>query len=380
MWRAVRPSAIFCRNWREPWRAGSSSPTARSTGSRSPRPANDTTFRFSRPSWLDNQTVVRRTWPQFARKGYSLGNLARHFGIEFRHHDALEDAVATAHIFRRALARERAVRERLGLGDRGRTPPSPSLLRPGRERRPLLGQDGGLHRADADRPPGGSPAGRRTGLQRRRSRISRHHVCSALAAKGLGPGRARRNATRNGSFPAAIRSRSSPRANSGGCSRPEDPMSRSTDGALIYTDGACIGSGRGCPGGYAALILLDGREQVVARPKLGHDEHRHGAHGSNRALWKPSLHAFPQPFIATASMWSSAPPSALPWWRSRGWRIIKGGKLANRDLWRRLSALQGERAVDLALGQGPCGRPGERAGACPGLWPGPLAAAVARQP
>jgi DNA polymerase-3 subunit epsilon len=55
-------------------------------------------------SWLDNQTVVRRTWPQFARRGYSLGNLAQHFGIEFQHHDALEDAVATADIFRRALA------------------------------------------------------------------------------------------------------------------------------------------------------------------------------------------------------------------------------------------------------------------------------------
>jgi DNA polymerase-3 subunit epsilon len=55
-------------------------------------------------SWLDNQTVVRRTWPQFSRKGYSLGNLASHFGIQFRHHDALADAVATADIFRRALA------------------------------------------------------------------------------------------------------------------------------------------------------------------------------------------------------------------------------------------------------------------------------------
>lgn len=54
--------------------------------------------------WLDNQTVVRRTWPQFSRRGYSLGNLANHFGIDFRHHDALEDAVATAHIFRLALA------------------------------------------------------------------------------------------------------------------------------------------------------------------------------------------------------------------------------------------------------------------------------------
>jgi DNA polymerase-3 subunit epsilon len=54
--------------------------------------------------WLDNQTVVRRTWKEFARRGYSLGNLAQHFGIAFQHHDALEDAIATAHIFRRALA------------------------------------------------------------------------------------------------------------------------------------------------------------------------------------------------------------------------------------------------------------------------------------
>jgi len=54
-------------------------------------------------SWLDNQTVVRRTWPRFAKKGYSLGNLARHFDITFQHHDALQDAIATADIFRRAL-------------------------------------------------------------------------------------------------------------------------------------------------------------------------------------------------------------------------------------------------------------------------------------
>jgi len=59
---------------------------------------------FVDASWLDNQTVVRRTWPQFAKRGYSLGNLAKHFGIDFQHHDALEDAVATATIFRRALA------------------------------------------------------------------------------------------------------------------------------------------------------------------------------------------------------------------------------------------------------------------------------------
>ena len=53
--------------------------------------------------WLDNQRIVRRTWPAFAKKGYALDNLARHFGIPLRHHDALEDAVATERILRQAL-------------------------------------------------------------------------------------------------------------------------------------------------------------------------------------------------------------------------------------------------------------------------------------
>ena len=53
--------------------------------------------------WLDNQRVVRRTWPVFAKNGYGLGNLARHFGIPLRHHDALEDAIATEKVFRLAL-------------------------------------------------------------------------------------------------------------------------------------------------------------------------------------------------------------------------------------------------------------------------------------
>jgi DNA polymerase-3 subunit epsilon len=53
--------------------------------------------------WLDNQRVVRRTWPIFAKKGYALDNLARHFGNPLRHHDALEDAIATEKVFRLAL-------------------------------------------------------------------------------------------------------------------------------------------------------------------------------------------------------------------------------------------------------------------------------------
>ena len=55
-------------------------------------------------NWLDNQSIVRSAWPVFARRGYSLKNLCHHFGLAFSHHDALEDARVTEHIFRRALA------------------------------------------------------------------------------------------------------------------------------------------------------------------------------------------------------------------------------------------------------------------------------------
>lgn len=53
--------------------------------------------------WLDTTRVVRRAWEQYARAGYGLGNLAREFGISFKHHDAAEDARATGTILVRAI-------------------------------------------------------------------------------------------------------------------------------------------------------------------------------------------------------------------------------------------------------------------------------------
>lgn len=55
--------------------------------------------------WLDSQRVVRRTWPEFSKSGYALSKLVAHFGINnHRHHDALEDARATAVIMQKAIA------------------------------------------------------------------------------------------------------------------------------------------------------------------------------------------------------------------------------------------------------------------------------------
>lgn len=54
-------------------------------------------------NWLDTAQVARRTWSDVARAGYGLSNLARRFGIEFQHHDALHDARTAGLILLRAI-------------------------------------------------------------------------------------------------------------------------------------------------------------------------------------------------------------------------------------------------------------------------------------
>lgn len=55
--------------------------------------------------WLDTARVVRRAWPErFATTGYGLRNVAKFLGIDFKHHDALEDARAAGEVLCRARA------------------------------------------------------------------------------------------------------------------------------------------------------------------------------------------------------------------------------------------------------------------------------------
>jgi DNA polymerase-3 subunit epsilon len=55
-------------------------------------------------TWLDSARVVRIAWPEFSRSGYGLSNLAAHFGIDYRAHDALEDARCAGMLLLRAVA------------------------------------------------------------------------------------------------------------------------------------------------------------------------------------------------------------------------------------------------------------------------------------
>ena len=54
-------------------------------------------------NWLDSAKIVRRTWEEFAYKGFGLANVADHLGIEFEHHNALQDAIATGKVMLKAF-------------------------------------------------------------------------------------------------------------------------------------------------------------------------------------------------------------------------------------------------------------------------------------
>lgn len=53
--------------------------------------------------WIDTARVTRRTWSDFAYRGYGLASITEHLGIEFRHHDAAEDARAAGEVLLRAM-------------------------------------------------------------------------------------------------------------------------------------------------------------------------------------------------------------------------------------------------------------------------------------
>jgi len=54
-------------------------------------------------NWIDTAKVSRRCWEEFAYKGYGLVNVCEKLGYSFTHHDALEDAKASAYILLSAI-------------------------------------------------------------------------------------------------------------------------------------------------------------------------------------------------------------------------------------------------------------------------------------
>ncbi len=54
-------------------------------------------------TWLDSARMVRRHWEQFKETGYNLPNIAAFLGIDYRAHDAVDDARAAGEVVSRIM-------------------------------------------------------------------------------------------------------------------------------------------------------------------------------------------------------------------------------------------------------------------------------------
>ena len=102
---------------------------------------------------------------------------------------------------------------------------------------------------------------------------------------------------------------------------------------IIYTDGSCDPNPG--PGGWAALIIMDGKEKMLYGSAAASTNNRMELTAAIKAL--KSIETRKPIILYTDSQYLKK--GVMEWmenWKSRNWKR-KGGKLANVDLWKELS-------------------------------------------
>lgn len=110
----------------------------------------------------------------------------------------------------------------------------------------------------------------------------------------------------------------------------------------IYTDGSCLGNPG--PGGWAAILMADGKERVLqdgARSTTNNQMELTAAIEGLEALTRPCE-------VVVYSDSTYVVRGATEWvhnWKRNNWQRGKGKPLRNRDLWQRLDAAQSNHKV-----------------------------------
>jgi ribonuclease HI len=103
----------------------------------------------------------------------------------------------------------------------------------------------------------------------------------------------------------------------------------------IHTDGACLGNPG--PGGWAALLVCEGRERELAGGEAQTTNNRMELLAAIMAL--EALKSPCEVVLATDSQYvQKGIGEWLPSWIRRGWKTAGGDPVKNRDLWERLQA------------------------------------------
>jgi DNA polymerase-3 subunit epsilon len=88
--------------------------------------------------WLNTASVARRAWPEVAQRGYGLAPLSVKLGIEFKHHDAAEDARVAGIILAKAMCETGL--DLVGWMNRVKRPIGGNLAQEGNPDGPLYGE------------------------------------------------------------------------------------------------------------------------------------------------------------------------------------------------------------------------------------------------
>jgi ribonuclease HI len=101
----------------------------------------------------------------------------------------------------------------------------------------------------------------------------------------------------------------------------------------IHTDGACLGNPG--PGGWAALLIHEGRERELAGGEVLTTNNRMEMLAAIMAL--EALKSPCQVVLSTDSQYvQKGIGEWLPNWIRRGWKTAGGEPVKNKDLWERL--------------------------------------------
>jgi len=123
----------------------------------------------------------------------------------------------------------------------------------------------------------------------------------------------------------------------------------------IYTDGACRGNPG--PGGWAALLSVDGREKEIAGAEALTTNNRMELTAVIRAL--ESLRRPVTARVFTDSQYVRRGISEwVTGWKARGWLTADRKPVKNQDLWQRLDKLAAAHRIEWRWVPGHTGVPG----------------------
>jgi ribonuclease HI len=121
----------------------------------------------------------------------------------------------------------------------------------------------------------------------------------------------------------------------------------------IYTDGACYGNPG--PGGWAALICLDGNERMLSGGEHATTNNRMELTAALKAL--QGIQESQSAAVYTDSEYLRL--GITEWladWKANNWRR-QGGRLANKDLWQKLDEIISGRKIEWHWIKGHAGHP-----------------------